>query len=245
MNLLYPNVKRNLKTINTKTFIHADNIDNELKAELVLSCDVIYRLIEDDTYIKNIWKIFFSMSKKYVIIYGNNKDENPCVHVKFRIFTNYIETNFPGVVIKKHIANKINPQSSSFYIYKKVDNAIITMNLGSRDYINYTKPFMVKYSKQTNSKLIIDEHNIENIIKSFPKLNKIIIGRNNNKSYLYKVLVILYYSRIFNKILWVDDTCFIKETCINLYDLIEDNYILSYNEGENKELNSWKMMKNI
>ena len=183
----------------------------------------------------------FLMSKKYVIIYGNNKDENPCVHVKFRIFTNYIETNFPEWSLKKHIANKINPQSSSFYIYEKVDNAIITMNLGSRDYINYTKPFMIKYSKQTNSKLIIiDEHNIENIIKSFPKLNKIIIARNNNKSYLYKVLVILYYSRIFNKILWVDDTCFIKETCINLYDLIEDNYILSYNEGENKELNSWK-----
>ena len=37
-----------------KRFIHADNIDNELKAELVLSCDVIYHLIEDDPYIKNI-----------------------------------------------------------------------------------------------------------------------------------------------------------------------------------------------
>jgi hypothetical protein len=115
------------------------------------------------------------------------------------------------------------------------------MNLGNRKFIDYTKPFMIKYSKKTNSKLIIiDDNNINNIIKSFSMLNEIIIGRNNNKSYMYKVLAIIYYSRIFNKILWVDDTCFIKETCINLYDVIEDNYILSYNEGENKELNSWK-----
>lgn len=121
------------------------------------------------------------------------------------------------------------------------DNAIITMNLGNRNFINYTKPFMVKYSKKTNSKLIIiDDNNIKNITNSFPKLNEIVIGRGNNKSYLYKVLVILYYSRIFNKILWVNDTCFIKETCINLYDTIEDNYIMAYNEGENKKLNSWK-----
>ena len=232
--------KEKFKDDKTKKFIHVDNIDNELKGELVLSCNVLYHLIEEDVY-KEYMKNLFSMSKKYVMIYANNKDESHTVHVKFRIFTNYIESNFPEWSLIKHVANRINPNASSFYIYKKVDNAIITMNLGNRVFINYTKPFMIKYSKKTNSKLIvIDDNNIKNITKSFPRLNEIIIGRNNNRSYLYKVLVILYYSKIFNKILWVDDTCFIKETCINLYDIIEDNYIMAYNEGEYKELNSWK-----
>ena len=27
---------------------------------------------------------------------------------------------------------------------------------------------------------------------------------------------------------------------MNLYDIIADNYIMAYNEGDNKELNSWK-----
>ena len=232
--------KEEFKDDITKRFIHVDNIDNELKAELVVSCDVLYHLIEEHIY-KEYMENLFSMSKKYVIIYANNKDENPVIHVKFRIFTTYIEKNFPEWSLIKKVANIVNKKSSSFYIYKKVDNAIITMNLGNRDFINYTKPFMIKYSKKTNSKLIIiDDNNIKNITNSFSGLNEIIIGRNNNKSYLYKVLAIIYYARIFNKILWVDDTCFIKETCINLYDVIEDNYILSYNEGENKELNSWK-----
>lgn len=232
--------KEEFKDDITKRFIHADNIDNELKAELVISCDVIYHLIEEHVY-KEYMEKLFSMSKKYVIIYAKNEDINRAVHVKFRKFSNYIESNLPEWTCKEHIINKVKPEASSFYIYKKVDNAIITMNLGNRDFINYTKPFMIKYSKKTNSKLIIiNDSNIENIIKFFDNLTEIKIGRNNNKSYLYKVLIIIYYSRIFNKILWVDDTCFIKETCVNLYDIIADNYIMAYNEGDNKELNSWK-----
>lgn len=232
--------KENFKDDKTKKFIHVDNIDNELKGELVLSCDVIYHLIEEHVY-KEYMEKLFSMSKKYVIIYAKNEDINHAVHVKFRIFTTYIEINFPEWSLIKNVANIVKKNASSFYIYKKVENAIITMNLGNRDFINYTKPFMIKYSQKTNSKLIIiDDNNIKNITNSFSGLNEIRIGRNNNKSYIYKVLAIIYYSRIFNKILWVDDTCFIKETCINLYDVIEDNYILAYNEGENKELNSWK-----
>lgn len=232
--------KEKFKDDITKRFIHVDNVKHNLTADLVLSCDVVYHLIEEHVY-EDYMKNLFSMSDKYVIIYANNKDEIPAPHVKFRIFTTYIENNFPEWSMVNHIPNKINPKSSSFYIYKKVDNAIITMNLGNRAFIKYTKPFMIKYSKKTNSKFIlIDDNNIKSIINTFPKCNNIEIGRGNNKSYLYKVLVIIYYLRIFNKILWVDDTCFIKETCINLYDLIEDNHIMAYNEGENKEINSWK-----
>ncbi len=72
--------KKEFKEDKTKKFIHADNIDNELKGELVLSCDVIYHLIEDSVY-EEYMKNLFSMSKKYVIIYAKNKHVNhatPC-----------------------------------------------------------------------------------------------------------------------------------------------------------------------
>ena len=119
--------KEEFKDDKTKTFIHTDNIDNELKAELVLSCDVIYHLIEDTVY-EEYMNNLFSMSKKYIIIYAKNEDVNHVVHVKFRKFSKYIESNFPEWQLIKHIPNKF-PQlvigrdndktsPSEFYIYK-------------------------------------------------------------------------------------------------------------------------------
>lgn len=113
----------------TKNFIHLDNvIDIELKGDLVLSCDVIYHLIEDDIY-KNYMNTLFTMSTKYVMIYALDNDINHALHVKFRKFSNYIETNLPEWKLIKHIPNKY-PQlklgqnndktsPSDFYIYEK------------------------------------------------------------------------------------------------------------------------------
>ena len=64
-----------------KTFINSDDIDNELKADLVLSCDVVYHLIEDHIYTDYINKLF-NMSNKYVIIYAPNKNYDEAIHVK-------------------------------------------------------------------------------------------------------------------------------------------------------------------
>jgi len=127
------------------------------------------------------------------------------------------------------------------------DNAIVTMSLGKRSFIDYTLPFMIKYSERTNSKLIvIDESNIQPIIDEFSILHDIQVGRGNNKCYLYKILVIIYYSKYFKKILWVDDTCFIKNNCVNLFDMIsDDEHVMGYNEGSLKILGSWHNDKNL
>ena len=119
--------KEEFKDDKTKTFIHADNIDNELKAELVLSCDVIYHLIEEHVY-KEYMDNLFSMSNRYVIIYAKNEDINHAIHVKFRKFSNYIESNLPEWQLIKHIPNKFQQlkigqnndktSPSDFYIYK-------------------------------------------------------------------------------------------------------------------------------
>ena len=112
-----------------KTFILEDDIINNLKAELGLSCDVIYHLIEDDIYEKYMNNLF-SMSNKYIIIYAKDEDKKHSEHVKFRKFTSYIERNFQDWELIEHIPNKY-PQlklgnnndktsPSDFYIYKKI-----------------------------------------------------------------------------------------------------------------------------
>lgn len=120
--------KEEFKEDKTKKFIHTDNIDDELKAKLVLSCDVIYHLIEEHVY-KEYMENLFSMSKKYVIIYAKNEDINHAIHVKYRKFSNYIESNLPEWQLIKHIPNKFpqltlgqnndNTSPSDFYIYEK------------------------------------------------------------------------------------------------------------------------------
>jgi 2-polyprenyl-3-methyl-5-hydroxy-6-metoxy-1,4-benzoquinol methylase len=119
--------KKDFKDDKTKNFFHADKIDSGLKAELVLSCDVIYHLIEENVY-KKYMDNLFSMSKKYVIIYAKDEDINHTVHVKFRKFSNYIETNLPEWRLIEHIPNKYpqliighnnnNTSPSDFYIYE-------------------------------------------------------------------------------------------------------------------------------
>ena len=110
--------KEEFKDDKTKSFFHTDNMHNELKADLVLSCDVIYHLIEDSVY-KKYMETMFSIANKYVIIYAKNEDMDRGNHVKFRKFSNYIETNLPQWKLIKHIKNKYPQSPSDFYIYVK------------------------------------------------------------------------------------------------------------------------------
>lgn len=103
----------------------------ELKADLTLSLDVIYHLVEDSIY-ETYMKRLFSTSRKYVCIYAPD-DENynnttvlaPHVHV--RKFTEYISANINGWELVQIQKNKYpwDPEKpddtswSDFYIYLK------------------------------------------------------------------------------------------------------------------------------
>ena len=73
----------------SKTFLLDLEVDKKTKSDLVISCDVLYHLIEDSIYNKYM-KNLFSMSKKYVLIYARDEDLNLAKHVKFRKFSKYI-----------------------------------------------------------------------------------------------------------------------------------------------------------
>lgn len=88
-----------------KQFVVATELTGrDLTAELVLSCDVLYHLIEEEIFHGYIDHLF-SMAKKYVIIYARDDDMEHTTHVKFRKFTDLIRNKYPNWVLVKHLAN--------------------------------------------------------------------------------------------------------------------------------------------
>ena len=123
--------RRKFKKDKTKKFIwngKEDFINEEPPADLSLSLDVLYHLIEDDifdSYMRNL----FDSSDKYVIIYSCDFDKNHATHVRCRKFSDWINQNMNGKVrLLKIIKNKYpydendpnNTSWSDFYIYKKI-----------------------------------------------------------------------------------------------------------------------------
>lgn len=113
----------------TKKFKLIGDYNEEEKADLTLSLDVIYHLVEDDIYF-NYMALLFSSSLKYVIVYSSNSDEhennNVASHVKHRRFSDWVDEMASDFKLIKHIPNKYpydgdGAESSfaDFYIYKK------------------------------------------------------------------------------------------------------------------------------
>jgi hypothetical protein len=98
-------------------------------AELSLSLDVIYHLVEDDVF-DEYMKTLFNASTKYLIVYASNKEE-PYIrgtHVRHRKFTDWIETHKPNWKLIQHIPNKYpyngdhtTGSFADFYIFQKID----------------------------------------------------------------------------------------------------------------------------
>ncbi|WP_162495536.1 glycosyltransferase [Confluentibacter flavum] len=120
--------KERFKNDQTKAFYSMeDEAFVNTKADLVLSLDVIYHLIEDAVF-ENYMNRLFKSSTTYVIIYSSNYDAHEVVHVKCRTFTNWIAAHVSNEwKLLEHIRNKYpfdsnNPDHSSmadFYIYRK------------------------------------------------------------------------------------------------------------------------------
>lgn len=121
--------KSKFKHDDSKSFYHTDDIDvDSINADLVMSLDVIYHLIEDEVY-ESYMNQLFNASKKYVIIYSSDYDKEVDVHVKCRKFSTWVEKyKRPHWKLKEHIKNKypFNPKDpnntsmSDFFIYEKV-----------------------------------------------------------------------------------------------------------------------------
>lgn len=100
----------------TKRFVTLDEYAGE-RAELALSLDVIYHLVEDEAYEVYMRRLFRS-AYRYVIIYSSNKEwqvEQP--HIRHRTFTDWVATNFPGWTLTDRLLGH-GRSPAQFFFYK-------------------------------------------------------------------------------------------------------------------------------
>ncbi len=97
-------------------------------AQLTLSLDVVYHLVEDDVY-ASYMETLFAAGERFVIVYSSNSEHNEpgqARHVRHRIFTRWVEANMPDWVLLEHLANRhpLNAPDgqgslADFYFYQK------------------------------------------------------------------------------------------------------------------------------
>ena len=103
----------------SKRFLQSDAVTSGLVADLSLSLDVIYHLVEDSIYDAYMRQLFES-ARKFVIAYSSNMDQDcPQKHVRHRQFTRWVEQNRPDWRLSSTLGNAYpydpgNPEHTSF-----------------------------------------------------------------------------------------------------------------------------------
>jgi hypothetical protein len=114
----------------TKAFRLMEEYSGE-RADLSLSLDVIYHLVEDavfDQYMRRL----FDAARKFVVIYSSNEEgtgdaTRSAPHVRHRRFSDWVEMNAPGWKLRSRVPNRFpyDPANSAhtsyadFYIYER------------------------------------------------------------------------------------------------------------------------------
>ena len=108
----------------TKSFRLLTEYNGET-AQLTLSLDVIYHLIEDNIYYSHM-ECLFSSSERFVIIYSSDYDDEQKYHEKRRKFTEWIKANKTQWELIRYMPNRFpynikteKGSLSDFYIYEK------------------------------------------------------------------------------------------------------------------------------
>ena len=119
--------KRHFAADSTKSFRLVDDYDEE-NAELALSLDVIYHLVEDPVFEAYMDRLFRS-ADRFVIIYSSNTDQNPMIrppHVRHRAFSKWVD-NLSNWTLEAQIPNRLpsscdslNGSFADFWIYRKL-----------------------------------------------------------------------------------------------------------------------------
>lgn len=97
-------------------------------AELALSLDVIYHLVEDSVFNEYMDRLF-QAARRYVIIYSSNFEpptRDVAAHVRHRCFTDWISANVPDWHLIQHVPNPYpyhgdhdQGSSADFFVYDR------------------------------------------------------------------------------------------------------------------------------
>ncbi|WP_165357504.1 bifunctional 2-polyprenyl-6-hydroxyphenol methylase/3-demethylubiquinol 3-O-methyltransferase UbiG [Sphingosinicella sp. CPCC 101087] len=108
-------------------FMHIDEVPDDLTADLVLSLDVVYHLVEDEVFEAYMHRLF-DASTRSVIIYSSNVEEPSRVpHVRHRNFTAWVEEKRPEFKVVQHVKNRhpfdpadpVNTSFADFYVFER------------------------------------------------------------------------------------------------------------------------------
>jgi SAM-dependent methyltransferase len=90
----------------SKSFFHMSSAEADTaKAELSLSLDVIYHLIEDDIYHAYMSRLV-SASERFLCIYSSNDERSsPAAHVRHRCFTDWMKHHAPSWKLISKVPN--------------------------------------------------------------------------------------------------------------------------------------------
>jgi SAM-dependent methyltransferase len=93
-----------------------------LKADLALSLDVVFHLVEDDVF-ETYMGHLFACGTRFVIVYSTNVEHWPSSpHIRHRRFTDWVERNAPGWRLSEEVGNPAGAVSggeplADFYVY--------------------------------------------------------------------------------------------------------------------------------
>lgn len=121
------NIKETFINDSSKEFYHLSEYANH-KSDLALSLDVIFHLVEDNTFEEYMIRLF-SSANKFVIIYSSDSDVQypiQSIHVKHRKFSNWIHNQKIPFKLNQRINNKYpydgtNETSySDFFVFERI-----------------------------------------------------------------------------------------------------------------------------
>lgn len=99
--------------------IFTNDINYLIPADLTMSIDVSYHIINDDLF-KNHLDMLYNMSDKYILIYSTNKDEGDgTAHVFHRKVADIFNKNYNVNLIDKQCNPNGSYSALCFYLYEK------------------------------------------------------------------------------------------------------------------------------
>lgn len=114
--------KQKYKDDKSKSFFVNNDFNYSSKADMCISLDVLYHILEEDSFMDYLKKLFNS-SKKIVLIYSNNYEGHIHYHIHTRKFTDYIDKYINNWKLLNIIKQQFPDKSSAdFYIFEYKDN---------------------------------------------------------------------------------------------------------------------------
>jgi hypothetical protein len=94
------------------------------RAELTLSLDVLYHLVEDDLFDLYLRQLF-AAATRFVIIYSSDSEiADRARHVRHRRFTPWVQQNQAEWQLLQTVPNPVPGAVARFYVYGRVGNSV-------------------------------------------------------------------------------------------------------------------------